>query len=219
MKKVKLIELSALFLICSCTNQNLSNNQQSVTNYQSATSSQTNRIIDCYTIEVKDGTTIIDKKYYKSYYSKVYEYRKYKGDCIYANEHYMSNGEDVVILAYDNKYKSDYTEYLYVGFVGWLTIENNYYLDLDNNIIDSERKWSEYLYDKNPSDEEANNKKAYECARKNYYYDCFNYNDTIKIDDKYCYNLQTDMIENSLERHQYIRIGDNYTIEYKEKWF
>lgn len=218
MKKVKLIELSALFLICSCTNQNLSNNQQSVTNYQSATSSQTNRIIDCYTIDVRNGTSTIYKRYSLSY-SKVYEYKSSNGDCIYTDERRMSDGKDVVIFAYDNKYKSDYTEYSYVGFVGWLTMENNYYLDLDNNIIDSETKWSEYLYDKNPSDEEiANNKKAYECASKNYYYD-FSYYVVNKVDDKYYCNLQTDMIENSLEIHKYIKLGDNSIIEYKKKWF
>lgn len=218
MKKVKLIELSALFLICSCTNQNLSNNQQSVTNYQSATSSQTNRIIDCYTIDVRNGTSTISKKYYLSY-SKVYEYKSSKGDCIYTDEHSIRDGKDVVILAYDNKYKSEYIEYSYVGFVGWLTLEDNYYLDLDNSIIDSERKWSEYLYDKNPSDEEiANNKKAYECASKNYYYG-FGYYAINKIDDNYYCNLQTDMLENSIEKHKYIKLGDNSTIEYKEKWF
>lgn len=183
------------------------------------TTLQTKGIVDCYSIHVTSGTSTVFDAEHSAGYAEVHEYKSSKGDSIYTDGPMYS--VNTIIRSYNNRYTSDYIEYSYVGFVGYLTIEKNYYLDLDNRLIDSEIKYSEYLYSKNPdTDKKADNKKAYECAEKNYftgfsfssgYYDP----DTEKV----VVALRTDLVEKSLTRHSYTKLGEDSVIAYKAKWF
>ena len=206
MKKSKLIILTTtILMLCSCSSgTNINNNTQG--------------IIDCYSIKAKtDSSTILEKTYSSSYIG-VYEYKNEKGDSIYTSFHSKKDGADTSLYVYKNQYKNTYIEYTYKGFIGWLTCETNYYLDLDNKVIDVETKYIEYIYT-NPNNEKANNIMAYNCVKNNCYYtesSGFELDETI---GKYYFYLKPDLLEKSLERHSYIKLGSDTVVEYKAKWF
>ena len=203
MKKI-FCGLLIMFMMCLCSCS---------INYQKNTSGK----IDCYYIEVTDGGSTVFSRTYSSSTSEVYEYKSESGDSIYINTRiceidYLGNTRDYKIFVYPDRYTSDYIEYSYSGFIGWLTVEQNYYLDLDKRTIDSETKYREYLYSKNPGPAEADNKKAYKCAKNNYYV----------LDTSYYHQnlyLRLDLVEDGLERHSYTRLGDGSIVDYKVKWF
>lgn len=210
MKNFLKLALIASCFLCGCSS--------------SKTANKTTGIIDCYSIEATTGEKVVFSKTYFRSYRPVYEYKSSNGESIYTNNHityYNRDTEkydgDAVIYSYKSRYTSDYTEYFYSGFVGWLTYEENYYLDLSNNIIDSEIKYSEYLYSSNPNDAPADNKKAFQCAKKNYY-QVYAY--AYDIDEKskdYYYAIKMDLDDKSLDKHSYTKLGDNCTITYKVK--
>ena len=183
---------------------------------------QTTGIVDCDKVSVSSGGSSVFSKSYSASYSKVYEYKSENGDSIFTDNHiiaYDYQAEiDVPIYLYNNRYKkSDYVKYSYVGFIGWLVEEHNYYLHLDEMIIDSEIKWVEYLYDKNPDEKPADNKKAYECARKGYYH--VNGSIYYNPEKNNYYPLSGDLTDKSLERHSYTKLGDDSVITYTAKWY
>ena len=204
MKKVMGIAMLGLVtVLCSCNGKKIANNSG---------------VIDCYSINV-NGTSLV----YSVNNSVVYEYKDEKGNYIYTdycpktNSSYSKRSE-YDIRVFDNKYSTDYTEYSYVGFVGYLEVESNYYLDLDNMVIDVETNWVEYLYDENPSTElKANNKKAYECAKKNYYHISNNVTYP-KNGESYC-SVIKNMVKTNLEDHTYIKLSENQQVTYVPKWF
>lgn len=193
-KLVGLFTVAILLILCSCS------------------TNKTNGVIDCYSIKVTSGGKSINQTYNAST-ARVYEYKSANGDSIYTSAElysydYQSDSTTYKLKVYADRYTSDYIEYTYSKFIGWLTVENNYYLDLDNRTIDSEVKYSEYLYAKNPDNSAADNKKAYECAKNNYY-----------IISGSTYVLRLDLEEKGLERHTYTKLGDDAIIEYRAKWF
>ncbi len=204
MKKIIcLMTFLVLMVLCSCSSNG---------------TSKTSGVIDCYSIKVTEGGSSVFSQTYFATTSKVFEYKSAKGDFIYANYRYQYNDSsyqliDGIINVYPDRYTSEYIEYTFVKFVGWLTVEYNYYFDIDNRTIDSEVKYSEYLYANNPTTDAANNKVAYECAKKNYYLL------TSSAGFNKAYNLKMDLEEKSLERHTYTKLGDDSIITYKAKWF
>lgn len=196
--------LLIMFMMCLCSCS--ANNQKN-----------TSGTIDCYSIKVTDGGSTVFSRTYSAYTSKVYEYKSESGDSIYINTRiygtdYQENTMDYNIFVYSDRYTSDYVEYSYSGFIGWLTVEQNYYLDLDNRIIDSETKYREYLYSTNPEIAEADNKKAYNCAKNNYY---------VLTTSYFHQNLMLRLYleEKGLERHSYTKLGDGSIVDYRVKWF
>lgn len=191
--------LGAATLMCSCSNGGIT--------------SKTSGTIDCYSIYVyKTGSTSATYSYYYgTHYSEVYEYQNNAGDLIYTN----AGSESSKLTVYKNRYASKYDEYTYVGFVGWLTYEDNYYLDVDNKVIDHETKYHEYQYEKNPNEDnsEANNQRAWKCAKKGYY--------KIAADYYYFYTavIYLDTTDKSLESHEYTKLSDDCIIKYTAKSF
>lgn len=123
----------------------------------------TKGVIDCYTINAVSGEDTVFNAIYSQTYSPVYEYQNNEGKSIYLDYNIQSDevGAKVIpIRFFKNRYQTDYEQYNYVGFVGWITQEKNYYLDIDDRVIDKEMKWSEYRYQKNPDKRPADNKKA-----------------------------------------------------------
>ena len=113
---------------------------------------------------------------------------------------------------YKTRYATQYVSYTYSSFVGWLLFENNYYLDLSSKTIDSEEKYSEYLYGKNPTNETADNKAAIAAAKTGYYVLSSGYaSEHVE--------LYLDVFETGLERHAYIQLGSDTIVTYKEKFF
>ena len=174
--------------------------------------------VDCYSIKVIEGGTTIVNSTYSATYSSVYEYKTATGNKIYTNYRIRAyDSTDCKIRAYSNRYKNDYVDYSYSRFVGFLTKENNYYLDLGARTIDSETKWSEYKYENDPTDPPAgaksNNKEAYSCAKSNYYQV-----DSYSSGNDY-YILRLDLTESNLQRHVYTMLGEDSVITYTAKWF
>ncbi len=207
-KEFVVLVLGAVFALASC---------------DSKTKNASKGTIDCYSVQVYSGGNSIYSGLYSNSTSKVYEYKDANNNYIYLNTNFSYYSTDSIVLkVYNNRYSADYIEYEYVGFVGWLTYEQNYYLDLDNRVIDYETKWSKYLYELNPdnsntSEGTANNERAYSCAMKGYY-SITNMHPESK-NGKYYVTLKTDMLESGLERHQYTMLGDDDMITYKSKWF
>ncbi len=206
-KSVCLLAVLSGCLLCGCSD--LSKN--------------TSGIVDCYSIAVTNLSSSVYSAQYSISYSGVYQYKNSTtGESVYTDEHspYTSSK----IRAYEDRYSSKHTDYTYVGFIGWLTKENNYYLDLDKKIVIAEVKWSEYKYEKNPdyryeSTSSADNNAAYHCASSNYYLSSDFYYDN-KLDDKVTvYAFAKDTTQKSLERRSYVKLGEDCTIAYQAKWF
>lgn len=203
MKKKLIVALVMLTTsLCSCSN------------------GKTKGIVDCYEIKVTNGVNAVFTGAYNKSYNGVFEYKSEDGNHIYADRNIIDNiyGGYCDILAYSNEYES-YITYSYVGFIGFLTYEENYYLDLDNRIIDSETKWSKYT-DNNLDDlvdEPVDNNKAYNYAKQNFY--LLNGGILTDMNGKCCYSFQIDYSESSLERHAYTKLTDDCIISYRAKWF
>lgn len=178
--------------------------------------------VDCLSISVKDDGDTIFNESYSIGNAGVYEYKSHSGDAIYIDEHIAIPGNsNPAIHAYENRYTSDYEEYIYYGFVGRLTVEKNYYLDLDNRRIDCEKKYSKYKYDLNPSTSskyaDADNDLAYQCAKKNYY----TYYSFVKSGngdkDSNSFSVLLDLSDKSLSKHTYVSLGKGAVVTYKAK--
>ena len=178
--------------------------------------------VDCYSIRVTEGGSTVFNATYSASFSTVYEYKSADGKKLYTSTHLIfynyndSTAKDKTIRAYSNKYTNDYTEYTFSKFVGFLTKENNYYLDLGAKTIDSEIKWSEYKYASDPTtiaDGPSDNKEAYRCAKSNFYTDL-----TGGSYEAYA-TLRLDLVESSLKRHTYTLLGEDSSISYTAKWF
>ena len=195
MKKLLLMfSLLCAFILCSCSNNRIG-------------------FVDCYSIQVTSGgQSVYDRQYTLSYVS-VYEYKNEKGDEIYSNyikKSSLISDEYEPIKVYNSRYDVESTEYKYEKFVGWMTVESSYYLDLDNRVIDAKTRFYEYCFKQMPSDAESNNKKAFECAKKGFYYtEYFGLS----------YAVVKEFTESSLERHEYTKLGSDSLIKYTVKWF
>ncbi len=181
--------------------------------------------VDCYSVKVTEGGNTVFTGAYSSGFASVFEYKDASGKKIYTSYHmiyqkyyggsYITG--DSIIRAYPDRYTNDYVEYTYSRFVGFLSKENNYYLDLGARTIDSETKWSEYKFQNDPvtppDGATSNNKEAFSCAKNNYYQTDY-YNGF----DEYA-TLRLDLTESSLERHSYTMLGQDSVITYTAKWF
>ena len=82
-------------------------------------------------------------------------------------------------------------------------------------MIDIETKWTEYKKLTNPDNDlekVADNKEAYQCAKKNYYQ-----NDSIEMNGSSYYSIYLDVADSSLERHAYASVGQELAIVYTVK--
>lgn len=204
MKKIASILLVSL-LLCGC-----SSNQEKTAPAKGK--------IDCSYISVENSGHNVFYGSYGSDHSPVYAYKSADSEMIYANQGFSTSGEEKFVLSvYKDKYSKEHKEFVFDGFVGWLTLESNYYLDLDTRTIDCETKYSEYLYDENPDGEkaEADNKKAFACAKKGYYQTLINfYRDE---NGNFYGELRTYSSPSALVSHKYISVGSDSVITYKVK--
>lgn len=200
--------------------------------------------IDCYSI---NGKT------YETWTKEVYEYKNEAGEAIYTdtyliyywydNDTYPYVGDrtekENTISVYKTRYTEEYTTYTFSKFVGWVTVERNYYFDVNAKALDREIKFSEYKYEKNPDADSENkkenvdNKAAYNAIKKYGYY-CFdeswNYlsplgiskgsNGKVRKDTTAIpASIQLDLAESGLSRHEYTIYSESDTITYRAKWF
>ena len=184
----------------------------------------TKGVIDSKTIEISNLGVSGRTYSYSTSYSRVYEYKSESGDTIYANTYSKYYDYDLgdnaygSIRLYQDNHTSEYIDYHYNGFIGWIIVENNYYLDLSKRTIDCETKYSEYKYKTNPEDSSVevtevtpDNKKAYSCAKKSYYI-LGSLNSS-----NYVWNVRKNLTETGTERHTYVILGSDCTITYQEK--
>ena len=200
--------------------------------------------IDCYSI---------NGQMYQTWTQKVYEYKSESGEVIYTDTYltyywYDYNDEGTAydtiekentISVYKNRYTEKYTTYTFSKFVGWVTVERNYYFDVNAKTLDREIKFSEYKYEKNPDADSENkkenvdNKAAYNAIKKYGYY-CFyeswNYSSPLGISkgsngqvgkDTIANpaSIRLDLAENGISRHEYKIFSESDTIMYRAKWF
>lgn len=202
--------------------------------------------IDCYSINGQK---------YETWTQEVYEYKSEAGGVIYTDSYltynyynkdpndyrdYEITEKENTISVYKTRYTEEYTTYTFSKFVGWITVERNYYFDVNAKTLDREIKFSEYKYEKNPDADSENkkenvdNKAAYN-AIKEYGYYCFyegwNYyssplgiskgsneqvgKDTIANPA----SIRLDLAESGLSRHEYTIFSESDTIMYRAKWF
>lgn len=177
--------------------------------------------IDCATIVIMGSSGEILEEESETSHSYVYEYVSDDGLKIYTSNRYItwdgssSEGFDFSLRTYRNRYSNDFTEYTYSRFVGFLTQEYNFYLDLNKRMIDIEIKWTEYKELTNPVEgleNPANNKEAYQCAKKSYYQD-----DSVESGGSSYKAIYLDSADYSLERHAYASVGQEFAIVYTVK--
>lgn len=213
MRKVILLSLATICL-AGCSSNGVNNGAAGGTSGK----------IDCYSIRVTEGGSTVFTGTYSVGYSTVYEYKSADGKKIYTSSHFRyydynydyNTLNDCIIRAYPDKYTSEFEEYSFSKFIGFLLRENNYYLDLGARTIDEETKWSEYKYTTDPttvSEGTSNNKEAFNCAKSNYYQNLSNYYDSQYI------TLRLDLTDSTLERHTYTMLGEDSIITYTAKWF
>ena len=89
---------------------------------------------------------------------------------------------------------------------------------MDNGYLDIATEWSEYLYEKNPNDDDepANNREAYKKASQGYYQ--IGTNSLYGLENPH-YSVRADLVDISLSRHLYKKLGENSTIDFVPKWF
>ena len=174
--------------------------------------------IECSYIYAENSARTIISEFYGSTYSPVYACKSADSEMIYINQGFSTDGKEKFVLkVYKDKYSNDYKEFVFDGFIGWLTLESNYYLDLDTRTIDCETKYSEYLYEENPDGgkAQADNKKAFECAKKGYYQNAgISYQDE---NGNYYSELRTYSSPSAMIYHKYISLGSDSVITYKVK--
>ena len=166
----------------------------------------TKSVIDCYSVQVKgDSSSNSFSGTYNVSVTAVCEYKSEDGKTIYCDEIGYSS-----LNVYENKYSSQYTVYSKTKLIGYLTKETNYYLNLEDRIIDTEIKWSENKYDEYKK-EGVDNREAYEKAKSGYLaYDGYS---------NIYSSIRLDLMDKSLERHSYFKIGDGSSVSFKAKWF
>ena len=192
MKKIiGILSFFCILLLASCTFSN----------------KKTSGVIDCYSIKLSNSGLSETDYYYSKRKIQVYEYKNENSESIYSNL-YSSYGDEVKIILMD-VYGNDYVKYSNPTFIGWISYDTNYYLDLDRKIIDKEVRISEYK-DKEP-DDNADNKKAYQCVKKNYYFFSGTYSSVAYANKA--------VGEQGTTRHTYIDLGDSCIITYVPKWF
>ncbi|MCR5308661.1 MAG: hypothetical protein K6E21_00930 [Bacilli bacterium] len=176
--------------------------------------------IECEQIILSSGS-------YKTFYSGkretyVYEYT-YKDKIIYTNISTVSQEGS------DTRYELEVSESRYElkencifsRYVGCLMNETTCYLHLDSNTVEIIQKFSEFKYEKDSNDVEANGKEAYACAKQNFYFiDTSNYSTSYDYDtygfSEYIrtYSLYLDENDSSLEKRNYIMCGSGSLIGY-----
>ena len=199
------------------------------------------RIIDCYTISY-NRLNYVHTDTYQTGTRCVYEYKNKDGAVLYTDTYltyYWNGKKENTIFVYQNRYAAEYIEYTFSKFVGWITFEKRLYYNLDSKILDTEIKFSEYKYEKNPDADSENkkenvdNKVAYNAIKINGYYcvyDQLSNSESLgffKGSDDYIYqesavepaSIYLDLAENGLSRHEYTIFSESDTITYRAKWF
>ena len=114
--------------------------------------------------------------------------------------------------------KGSYEEYFFVDFIGFVKLKQNYYLDVENRIIDVETKYCLYETDTpykiryGSKEKEADNHLAYELASKGSYYPEIPYNYPRGVPQ---IDIYLNELDGSLERHEYYTYSEQYTFEYR----
>jgi hypothetical protein len=182
----------------------------------------TTGIVDCYEVRVTNGGSNVFSGTYQESFSRVYEYKNDKGNAVYSDTKFTAYDSasgryvDGTVVVYPERYSHESIVYKFTRFVGFLTFERNYLLNLGSRTIDSEIKWSEYKYKNDPEElaegVTSDNKEAYNCAKKGYYpASGFAASGSMPI---YTY-----IDDSRLVRHSYTRFGDDSVITYTAKWF
>ena len=170
----------------------------------SGTSGKNTGVIECQNLNIYGNNTYN----YSEEIMRVCEFKSANNDKIYTS--YAEAGS--VINLYQDRYSVDYVSYNYSGFIGFITMEQHIYLDLDKRIVDLQTNYVECKYqnlEEKSGGDPYDNPKAYQCAKSGYYIIYFNFNAPTVV--------RKSLEDTSLERHTYIQIGDSSVVAYTPK--
>lgn len=153
--------------------------------------------IDCSYISYTVDQNHTDSFQYNLSYVFAAEYKSESGAVIYGNANFG------LIYLYNNPYTDQSTTFERTRIIGCLCYEWIYYLDLDSLTIDCLTKFSKYQgdIDKDYYGNPLNHNEAYQCALKGFYSGGSS-------------NVVKGITDNTLERHSYIKLGDNTIVHY-----
>lgn len=212
MKKIaSVLFVSALILLSSCQNKT-----QSFFNDC--------HWIDCDSIRMNQDNYNFEEYQYYFNTSSVFEYKTKDGKVIYMNKRTFAvinlKTVEVAIRIHKDKTFMNYDLYSYSRFIGFITNEIHYYLELEKEMIRIETSWHEYVGEapfKVENNEIPNNKETWECAQKGLLYIDKNPMTTALVRGDFSSSLFEEEIDWSLKRNQYINYDSYCTIEYIER--
>ena len=190
MKKALLLPLVSLFLLAGCSNVDMNTGK-----------TDGSGIVDCFQLKANSATYD-----YSVGHANVRCFKSSAGRTFYTNSlgYYNTSYDKQVLYVLETRFDTKATTYFFEEEIGMVTVERNVYLDIEKRLIDLETKILPY---KGPSgSNEFNPAAVYSTIKDNYY-----------LTDSYTICLETSF--KSMERHSYVKCGDDVTFAYTAKNF
>lgn len=190
MKKALLLPLVSLFLLAGCSNVDMNTGK-----------TDGSGIVDCFKLKADSATYD-----YSVGHANVRCFKSSSGRIFYTNVlgEYDSSQEKRFLRVFETRFDTKSTTYFFEEEIGMVTVEKNVYLDIEKRLIDLETKILPY---KGPTgSNEFNASAVYSTIKDNYY-----------LTDSYTICLETSF--KSMERHSYVKCGDDVTFVYTAKNF
>lgn len=190
MKKALLLPLLSLFLLAGCSNVDMNTGK-----------TDGSGIVDCFKLKANSATYD-----YQVFHTSVRRFKSSTGNSFFTNLYgsYSKYEEKEILEVYEKRFDSKKTTYYFEEEYGKVTIERNVYLDIEKRLIDLETKILPYKGSIESNSFDPNI--VYNAIKDNYF-----------LSDDFNNCLETSY--KSMERHSYVKCGDDVTFVYTAKNF